>query len=137
MRLHSTTISWRGHAAIILGDSGRGKSGLALHMMALGCDLVADDQTELSIEAGKIIARCPDAIKGQIEARGFAILNAHSNPKAQIACAVDLNIDEEKRLPEEKFMTLCGVNVRVFHKCGIEVLPFAILQYLKMQSTLV
>ena len=99
--------------------------------MALGCDLVADDQTQLSSVDKHLIARCPDAIKGQIEARGFGILNANSVEKAQIICAIDLDLNEEQRFPELKTIELCGQNIRLFHKPGIEVLPFVLLQYLK------
>lgn len=129
--MHATTIAWEGKGALILGASGSGKSTLALHLMALGCDLVADDQTQLFCEDKQLFARCPDAIKGQIEARGFGILNANSVEKAQIICAIDLDLNEEQRLPDLKTIDLCGQNIRLFHKPGIEVLPFALLQYLK------
>ncbi len=130
--VHATTIAWEGQGVLILGASGSGKSTLALHLMALGCDLVADDQTQLSCENQQLIARCPDAIKGKVEARGFGILNANSVQEAQIICAVDLDLTEAQRLPDLKTIDFCGQNIRLFHKPGIEVLPFALLQYLKI-----
>jgi HPr kinase/phosphorylase len=136
VRVHATTIAWQGCAALIMGASGSGKSSLALHLMALGCDLIADDQTEICVEHNQLIARCPAAILGQIEARGFGILKVNTVSQARVVCAIDLDASETKRLPVAKFVTLCARHVRVFHKPGIEVLPFALLQYLKMNSRL-
>jgi len=99
--------------------------------MALGCDLVADDQTELYVESDDLIARCPQAIKGQIEAHSFAILKSESIESAKVLCVIDLDKPEQNRLPEQKHRIICGVTLRAFHNSGIEVLPFAILQYLK------
>jgi len=69
--IHATTVAWQGRGALIIGNSGSGKSALALHMMALGCDLIADDQTLLERSMNQITARCPTVIQGQIEARGL------------------------------------------------------------------
>ena len=99
--------------------------------MALGCDLVADDQSEIFERDGNLIARCPNAIKDQIEARGFGILSAKAVPETTLTCAIDLNIREEKRLPDLNIKEICGVSLRLFHNPGIEALPFALLQYLK------
>jgi HPr kinase/phosphorylase len=134
-QIHATTIAWNGNAALICGASGSGKSSLALHLMALGCDLIADDQTKIVSENGHLIARCPGPIKGQIEARGFGILTSMSKDSANIACVIDLDNEETKRLPAKMARTFCGIDVRVFHKTEMSVLPFAILQYLKGLET--
>ena len=103
-------------------------------MMALGCSLVADDQTELTLKNGKIIATCPEAIKGQIEAREFGILNADAQNSVEICCCVDLETQETQRLPPERFKEMLGQKLRLFHKPGIALLPYAVLQYLKSQQ---
>lgn len=130
-RIHATSISWHGRAALLLGPSGSGKSSTALRMMALGCDLVADDQCDVSFEDGGLRVSCPPQISGRIEARNFGILKCAPAISAKLVCAVDLSIVEEKRLPEVHTMTICGQSLRVFHNPGIEALPFALLQYLK------
>lgn len=132
--IHATTIAWRGQGALILGASGSGKSRLALHLMAHGCDLVADDRTELCTRNNGLIARCPTAIQGKIEARGFGILSATASESAQICCAVDLDKIEKSRLPEIHSTEYLGISIRLFHNPGIEVLPFALLQYLKSEA---
>ena len=134
--LHATTVAWAGNGVLILGKSGAGKSSLALHLMALGCDLVADDRTVLCREENQLIARCPEPIQGQIEAHSFGILQIGFVDSAKIACVVDLDKQEAQRLPSPKSTEICGVTCPVFHKCDIAVLPFALLQYLKGSSLL-
>lgn len=132
--IHATTVAWQGRGVLILGRSGSGKSALALNLLALGCDLVADDQTELTCVANTLIANCPKAIKGRIEARGFGILTAETACDVAITCAIDLDATEDQRLPDKKSVNFCDLEIRLFHKTDITVLPFAILQYLKSQT---
>ena len=129
--LPATSIAWRGRAALLLGPSGCGKSSTALTMIALGADLIADDQCEISREEDRLIVRCPEALIGKIEARNFGILKCSSLEQAQLVCAVDLSKPEHNRLPERREMEICGITLRLFHNPGIEALPFALLQYLK------
>lgn len=129
--IHATTIALNGAGALIVGASGSGKSTLALHMMALGCDLVADDQTLLTVDGARLIASAPPAIRGQIEARRFGILPARPISNAPLACCVLLDASETQRLPELRQADYCGIALRVFHNPGTEVLPYALLQYLK------
>ncbi|MEP5153652.1 serine kinase [Planktotalea sp.] len=133
-RIHATSVSWQGQAVLLLGPSGSGKSSVALKMLAFGCDLVADDQCDVRSVDGDLFVSCPTAIIGQIEARNFGILRSNSVEQARVVCAVDLAEMEEKRLPDERKMSICGTSLRLFHNCGIEGLPFALLQYLKGQA---
>ena len=45
-------------AVLLLGDSGAGKSDVALRLIAAGGKLIADDQTVLFIENGRADGRC-------------------------------------------------------------------------------
>ena len=47
---HATCVDIKGSGVLIVGDSGSGKSGLAIGLIALGASLVADDQCEILIE---------------------------------------------------------------------------------------
>ena len=68
-----------GAALLILGASGRGKSALALGLMAAGATLVADDRTHLHARRRRqLVASAPAAIAGLIEARGIGILKAEA-----------------------------------------------------------
>ena len=59
---------------LILGESGTGKSDLALRLIAMGANLVADDRCEVSFDGAALRARAPRAIAGLIEIRGLGIV---------------------------------------------------------------
>lgn len=129
--LHATAVAWEGRAVLICGASGTGKSALGLEMMAWGARLVADDRTELRVEGGRVLARCPGAIRGLIEARGVGLLRAESVEEAEVALVADLDAPEPERLPPWREAVLCGVALPVLHKPLKGHSAAAILQYLK------
>lgn len=61
---------------LITGDSGLGKSELALELISRGHRLVADDAVELYRTGPEILeGRCPPVLKDFLEVRGLGILN--------------------------------------------------------------
>jgi len=116
---------------MILGPSGAGKSALALQLMALGCDLVADDQTLLEAREGELWAETPDAIRGRIEVRGMGIFAAETLRRARVVLAVDLAVTETERLPPERTLNLCGLSIPLVHKIEGGHFPAAILHYIR------
>jgi len=109
--IHASCVAVGGRGLLILGPSGAGKSGLALHLMALGADLVADDRTELFTEGEAVVARCSDALRGLIEARGIGILHAPSVGTARLVLVADLSQIETERLPPRRNMDILGTTV--------------------------
>ena len=107
---HASCVAWQGHGALILGQSGAGKSALALQLMALGADLVSDDRTELLAEADVLTARAPATIQGLIEARGVGLMRVPFVPQAEIALVIDLDQPEPNRLPPQREITLLGIS---------------------------
>ena len=128
---HGTTVAWDGRGLLIIGASGAGKSALALDLMALGCVLVADDRTALSAEDGAVIARCPPAISGLIEARGVGLLRAETAAQARLVAVLDLDHCETDRLPGPRDITLLGIPVPLLHNPAWGIKASALLQYLK------
>jgi len=108
LTLHATTIAFDGRAILLTGASGSGKSALALQLMAIGAGLVADDQTILTLQGAQIIATCPPAIAGMIEARGVGLLNTPPLPQAIVALVIDLDRVETERLPDHRTITILG-----------------------------
>lgn len=129
--LHATTVAWNGRAVLIRGPSGAGKSALGLELMAWGCALVADDRTELRAGHERLLARCPPAIEGLIEARGIGLLRAEAVEEAVVALVLDLGREEAERLPLWREDTILGVRVPVLWRPLNGPLAAAILQYLK------
>jgi len=61
---------------LITGESGVGKSELALELISRGHGLVADDVVEISRIAAKTLeGRCPQLLKDFLEVRGLGVLN--------------------------------------------------------------
>lgn len=129
--VHATCVAHSGRAALIRGAAGRGKSGLALQLLALGADLVADDQTCLWREGAQVMATAPATIKGQIEARGMGILHLPSIGEQPLALIVDMDQDEGERLPPLRHETILGVGLPCVRKSAFPHFPAALLLYLK------
>lgn len=109
--LHASCVALDGRGLLILGPSGSGKSALALQLMAYGAQLVADDRTEIAREGDALMARCPPAISGLIEARGMGILRAPPLSQAAVVLVVDLGRMETDRLPQRRVITMLGLPI--------------------------
>ena len=129
--LHASCVAVAGRGALILGTSGSGKSALALELMALGAQLVADDRVIVAAEGGRIVAQAPKTIARRIEARFVGILNADAAGRVPLALVVDLDIDETERLPPHRSKKILGIPLPLLHNAGTRHFPAAILQYLK------
>jgi HPr kinase/phosphorylase len=128
--MHSTCVAVSGRGVLILGPAGAGKSALGLDLMALGAELVADDQTELTLHGTRVIARCPPPLRGLIEARGVGILTAMALDEAEIVLVVDLAQPEPDRLPPLRKTALLGRPVDLVLGQGNAHLPSSVLRYL-------
>ena len=107
--IHASCVQMGARAVLILGASGAGKSSLALALMAIGGRLVADDRTILRRAGAQLIADCPPAIRGRIEARGLGILAAEAAGPVPVGLVVDLDRVEDRRLPPARSIRLAGV----------------------------
>lgn len=115
---------------LITGPAGSGKSSLALDLMALGAQLIADDRTIVRVSGGALIARCPPEIRGRIEARGIGLLRADPCAEAPVALMVDLSRQETDRLPPWRVATLLGISLPVVHRSVQTAFPAALRQYM-------
>ncbi len=73
---HGVFLDVLGVGVMITGDSGVGKSELALELITRGNGLVADDITELyRISPETLEGRCPELLRDFLEVRGLGVLN--------------------------------------------------------------
>ena len=76
MVLHGVFMEVYGTGVLLRGESGIGKSELALELINRGHRLVADDAPEFSrVTPDSIRGHCPDALQNFLEVRGLGILN--------------------------------------------------------------
>lgn len=129
---HATTVAVAGRGLMIVGPSGSGKSSLALMLMALGADLVADDRTRLwaDRQRARVWADAPLALPPLIEARGMGLLPARRCGPVPLAAVADMEQAEDARLPAPRHTKILGQNVALFHAAGNAHFAYAILQYL-------
>jgi HPr kinase/phosphorylase len=129
--MHATCVAVDKRGLLIIGPSGSGKSALALQLIALGAQLVADDQTRLERIEGGLVAHCPPALSGVIEARGVGLIRAPSLAWVPVALVVDLGQIEVDRLPPHRRITLCEIECDLVHSAPGPHFPSALLAYMK------
>jgi HPr kinase/phosphorylase len=77
--MHGVFMDVLGVGVLITGESGVGKSELALELISRGHGLVADDVVEISRIAAKTLeGRCPPLLKDFLEVRGLGVLNVRT-----------------------------------------------------------
>lgn len=113
--IHAGTVArfhagcWRG--ALILGESGAGKSDLALRALAAGWRLVADDYSLVWTSGGRLWARAPDAIRDRMEVRGLGVVPQAALALAPLCLAVRCEAAHPERMPEPEFLRLVGTDL--------------------------
>jgi len=108
--VHASCIAINGKGVLLLGDSGSGKSDLALRLIDDGARLVADDRTILFLVRNALHARAPDSIWGLIEVRGVGIVKQPALKQVKLALAVRLG-GEGPRLPRPAFFQALNTKV--------------------------
>ena len=121
---HGVCMDVLGLGVLITGDSGAGKSELALELVSRGHGLVADDVVDISrIAASTLECRAPPVLKDFLEVRGLGVLNIRTifgetavRPKMNLRLIVHLDrsgTNESERLPlHELSEDILGVAVR-------------------------
>jgi HPr kinase/phosphorylase len=121
---HGVCMDVLGLGVLITGDSGVGKSELALELISRGHGLVADDVVEVSrIAASTLECRSPPMLKDFLEVRGLGVLDIRTifgetavRPKINLRLIVQLDrsgTTETERLPlHEQSEDILGVAVR-------------------------
>ena len=99
VNIHASCVAIARQGVLILGDSGAGKSDLALRLIDDGARLVSDDRTELYVSRGLLHARAPKSIAGLLEVRGLGVVALPFAKSAPLKLAVQLGAPP-KRLPD-------------------------------------
>lgn len=95
--LHGDLMSIFGKGVLIRGESGSGKSEVALDLIRRGHQLVSDDLVDCYQVHNRIIGKAPEILNGFLELRGIGIVNVNKMygatatlPKANIDFVVEL-----------------------------------------------
>lgn len=136
--VHASTVAFvqaqKAFAVVLAGPSGCGKSTLALELMALGAQLVSDDQTVLQLENEELTASAPPALAGLIEWRGVGILPVKALPRAHVVAWLAMDRPTPSRLPDPKTQTVLGVSIPCLHMPHRAGLAVGLRQYMLGQA---
>jgi HPr kinase/phosphorylase len=109
IQLHASAVAVGGQGCLITGRSASGKSTLAIEMLALGAELVADDRVDIRRAGEALMLSAPAPIAGLVEVRGAGILRLPARGEAPLALIVDLDEAERERLPDGRHRELLGL----------------------------
>lgn len=115
---HGTGLVLNGVGILIRGESGAGKSLLALELIddfeirGMTALLVSDDRIDLSMRDSALVMSAPDSIAGLIELRGRGIIKRPFAQTSSLNLVIDLVAEQVRFLEEDALTTkLLGVSV--------------------------
>lgn len=122
--LHGGLLSIYGKGVLIRGESGMGKSEIALELIKRGHLLVADDRVDCYRIHNKIVGKAPELLSGMLEIRGIGIINVARMfgvssvlPKTQVDFQVNLEMWKPDQdydrvgIEEKKHENILGVDI--------------------------
>ena len=124
LQIHATCVALDGHAVIVRGDPGSGKSDLALRLIdepgfgvcgeQILAKLVADDQIILKRSADDLVVSPASSLAGLMEIRGLGIAKVPYVEDVPLAMVVDIEPTSNiERLPDPEFKTFEALGVSV------------------------
>jgi serine kinase of HPr protein (carbohydrate metabolism regulator) len=133
--IHGTALQFSKKGILLLGNSGSGKSDLALRLMDKGGKLIADDQVIVKRVKDKIIASCPSSLSGLLEVRGIGIIKIASIVQTSLDLVISLSPKEKiERLPESQMYELLDVSLPYYF---LDPMQASVVARLKMILSLI
>ena len=118
--LHATCVAIDGRGLLIMGESGSGKSDLALRLIDRGATLVSDDYCHLRLAGGLLLAAPPTNITGMLEIRHIGIVNLPYAIDVPIALVIALE-EKPERMPDRPApLDILGIAVPRVALAGLE-----------------
>ena len=108
-RIHSTCVVIDDNGVLILGDSGSGKSDLALRLIDSGATLISDDISICRKSSNNIYLHCPPEIKGLLEVREIGIITVPFVERIKLRLVVNLKSNNNERFPKDSYFRILGI----------------------------
>ena len=110
-RIHSSSIVIDDNGVLILGDSGSGKSDLALRLIDNGATLISDDISICRKNSNNIYLYCPPEIKGLLEVREIGIITVPFVERIKLRLVVNLRSKNNERFPKDNSFRILGIKI--------------------------
>ena len=110
-QVYSTSVVLDDNGILITGDSGSGKSDLALRLIDNGATLISDDITICKKQIDHIFLSSPCQTKGLLEVREVGIITVPFVEQIKLKMVVKLINERLERLPKKKFCKLIGIDI--------------------------
>ena len=114
-RIHSTSVVIDDNGVLILGDSGSGKSDLALRLIDNGATLISDDISICRKNSNNIYLYCPPEIKGLLEVREVGIITVPFVERIRLRLVVNLKSNNNERFPKDSFFRILGIKIPIIN----------------------
>ena len=113
-KVHGTLVAIEGKGVLLIGNSGVGKSDLALRLIERGrAVLVADDVVCLTKVGDQLIGQADDKIAGLLEVRGLGIIPYAYRQNAAVNLVIELKntAEDVERFPQIAQENILGVEI--------------------------
>ena len=114
-RIHSTSVVIDDNGVLILGDSGSGKSDLALRLIDNGATLISDDISICRKNSNNIYLYCPPEIKGLLEVRDIGIITVPFVERIKLRLVVNLKSNNNERFPKDSTYKILGIKIPIIN----------------------
>ena len=109
--VHATAVAIAGAGVLIRGDSGSGKSDLALRLIDRGAKLVSDDQVDIVRNGEDLLLSPPPRLAGKLEVRSLGICEREYLSGVELKLIVDLKPHPDRFPLDRQVMILLGIKV--------------------------
>ena len=110
-RVHSSAIVLEDNGILIIGDSGSGKSDLALRLIDSGATLISDDITICEKKKNLIYLSAPSETKGMLEVREVGIITVPFVEGIILRMIVKLEAGRLERIPQKNNYKIFGQKI--------------------------
>ena len=114
-RIHSSSVVIDDNGVLILGDSGSGKSDLALRLIDSGATLISDDISICRKNLNNIYLYCPPEIKGLLEVREIGIITVPFVERIKLRLVVNLKSNNNERFPKDSCFRILGIKIPIIN----------------------
>ena len=114
-RIHSSSVVVDDNGVLILGDSGSGKSDLALRLIDNGATLISDDISICRKNSNNIYLYCPPEIKGLLEVREIGIITVPFVERIKLRLVVNLKSNNNERFPKDSSFRILGIKIPIIN----------------------